>query len=471
MSKKSTGCLEFRNGVVVCRDSRRTRAPLQQWRQLMSWLWSVAHPARVNRPALTPTAKGPKPPQARTRRIVIAVLLLVAVAIASPQIWFWWQLSSARQALSSARPTVAVEFLRRALWFAPNNAETHYLLAVAERRAGHLDRVAPLLDRALELGWSKDEVERQSLLTIAQDGNIDAIDARLKAIMTQGVRDDAAEEIYEALAIGYLKTYRLKDAWQCLNSWSEWQPRAVFPKFWRADICRRIDNRTGEEAEYRAILEIDPRHSESRRRLAEVLKDSNRIDEAKGEYERCLTEGVTTPDVLIGLAECHRRLAQGATAVPILNRALTLSPTVAERAAILSELGQIAADEGRSKEAVDKLEEAARLDPSQASIRYSLSQAYAQSGDQVRSSELFEQSKQIRARQDRVGEITRQLLKTPNDADLRYEAGKIMMDLGLKNEGADWLRTVLKIQPGHQLAREALAAHDGAAQPESRGSR
>ena len=415
------------------------------------------------------TAEGRRP---RTRqRLVIATLLLVAVAIACPQIWFWRQLSSARHALSNAKPEVAIQLLSRAVSFAPNSAEAHYLLAVAERRSGHLDRVSSPLQRALQLGWSKDDIERQSLLTIAQDGNMDAIDARLKVIITRGVGDDAAEEIYEALAIGYLKTYRLKEAWQCLSSWSEWQPRAVFPKFWRADICRRIDNRSGEETEYRAILEIDFRHSESRRRLADVLRDSNRIDEAKQEYERCLAAGVITPNVLIGLAECHRRLAQGKAAVPILNRALTLSPTVAERAAILSELGQIDADEGRSREAIDKLEEAARLAPSQASIRYSLSQAYAQSGDQARSGELFEQSKQIRAQQDRVEEITRQLLKTPNDADLRYEAGKIMMDLGMQDEGADWLRTALQIQPGHQLAREALAAHDGAPQSSSRRSK
>ncbi len=436
----------------------------------MSWLWSVAHPARGN-PALNPTAGRPQPPRTRWRRIVIGVLFLIVVAIVSPQIWFWRQLRSARQALSTGQPAVAVQLLNRAVSFAPNSAEAQYLLAVAERRAGHLDRVPSPLKRALELGWPQGEVERQSLLTIAQDGEIDAIDARLKAIMTQGVRDDAAEEIYEALAIGYLKTYRLKDAWQCLSAWSEWQPRAVFPKFWRADICRRVDNRSGEEAEYRSILEIDPRHSESRRRLAEVLKDSNRIDEAQQEYERCLAEGTATADLLIGLAECHRRLAQGQTAIPILNRALTLALTASERAAILSELGQIAADEGHSQEAIEKLAEAVRLDPSQAGIRYSLSQAYAQSGNQDRSRELFEQSRQIRAQQDRVGEITRELLKRPNDADLRYEAGKIMMELGLKNEGADWLRAALKIQPGHQLARAALAADEGAAPPVSQGSK
>lgn len=436
----------------------------------MSWLWPVAHPARANRPGLIPAVEGPRAPRTRTRRLVIAVLLLIVLTITSPWIWFWRQLSSARSALSNSKPAVAVQLLSQAVSFAPNSAEAHYLLAVAERRSGHLDRVSLPLQRALDLGWSKDDIERQSLLTMAQDGNIDAIDARLKVIMTRGVADDAAEEIYEALAIGYLKTYRLKDAWQCLSSWIEWQPRAVFPKFWRADICRRVKNPSGEEAEYRAILKIDPQHSESRRRLAEVLKDFNRIDEAKQEYERCLEAGAETPGVLTGLAECHRRLAQGKAAIPILNRALTLSPSVVERAAILSELGQIAADEGRSQEAIDKLEEAARLAPSQASIRYALSQAYAQAGDQTRSSELFEISKRIRARQDRVEEITAQLLKTPNDADLRYEAGKIMMDLGMKNEGADWLRTALKIQPGHQLAREALAAHDAAAKTPPRSA-
>ncbi len=437
----------------------------------MSWLWPVAYPASANRPVLIPTVEGPQPPRTRTRRLAIVALLLVAVAITSPQIWFWRQLSTARHALSTAQPTVAIPLLNRAVSYAPNSAKAHYLLAVAERRSGHLDRVASPLQRALQLGWAKDDIERQSLLTIAQDGNMDAIDARLKVIMTRGVGDDAAEEIYEALAIGYLKTYRLKDAWQCLSAWSEWQPRAVFPKFWRADICRRTDNRSGEEAEYRAILEIDPKHSESRRRLADLLKESHRVDEAKLEYERCLAAGQATPDVLIGLAACHRRLAQGKAAVPILNRALTLSPTVAERAAILSELGQIDADEGRSREAIDILEEAARLAPAQASIHYSLSQAYAQSGDQARSSELVEQSKRIRAQQDRVEEITRQLLKTPNDADLRYEAGKIMMDLGMQDEGADWLRTALRIQPGHQLAREALAAHADAAKPATRSTK
>ena len=388
-----------------------------------------------------------------------ASVLVVCLAVVGPRVYLWRQITVARQTLATGRSDVAIPILQRAAALVPDNAEAHYLLAVAERRSGHLDRVSSPLRRAADLGWSQDDIERQSLLAIAQSGDVNATDARLKTIMTHGVSDEAAEEIYEALAIGYLKTYRLKEAWECLSSWSSWQPQAIFPKIWRADICHRINNRPGEESEHRAILAIEPKHCETRRRLADVLKDSNRVDEARQEYERCLQTCAATPELLIGLAECHRRLAQAGSAVSLLQQALGLNLSATQRASVLSELGQIDADEGRSHDAIAKLEEATRLAPHQAPIWYSLSQVYARTGDEVRSRELLKQSEQIRSQSLRVDEITQQLLKTPNDADLRYEAGKIMMDLGMKTEGANWLRTAIQIEPNHRLARETLSAY------------
>ncbi len=261
------------------------------------------------------------------RWILFFASVLVCLAIVGPRVYLWRQIAGARQTLATGRPDVAIPILQRTAAFAPDNAEVHYLLAVAERRSGHLDRVSSPLRRAANLGWSKDDIERQSLLAIAQSGGVNATDARLKTIMVRGVSDEAAEEIYEALAIGYLNTYRLKEAWECLSSWSRWQPQAIFPKIWRADICHRINNRPGEESEHRAILAIEPKHCETRRRLADVLKDSNRVEEARQEYERCLQTCAATPELLIGLAECHRRLAQARSAVPLLQQALGLCST------------------------------------------------------------------------------------------------------------------------------------------------
>src|SRR5204863_3251034 len=57
-----------------------------------------------------------------------------------------------------------------------------------------------------------------------------------------------------------------------------------------------------------------------------------------------------------------------------------------------------------SREAITKLEEAMHLAPYEVSILYSLSRAYAQSGDEVRSREIFEQSERIRTKSARVEE-------------------------------------------------------------------
>jgi hypothetical protein len=50
--------------------------------------------------------------------------------------------------------------------------------------------------------------------------------------------------------------------------------------------------------------------------------------------------------------------------------------------------------------------------------------------------------------------------------ELRYEIGAILLQYGRPQEGVVWLESVLQIQPDHQRARDALAAHEaGRAMP------
>lgn len=397
----------------------------------------------------------------RTRHtLIIGALLAVAAALVVPQAWLYWQLSAARRALSYGHPEAAVERLQRIAASFPNSAEAHYRLAVSQRRAGHLDRVDGPLATAAKLGWTHADIERQILLSSAQNGDVDSVDARLKSIMARGVSDEAAEEIYEALAIGFLKTYRLKEAWDCLNFWGEWQPKAIFPKFWRADICRRIMNPTAEEQEYREILSIDPNHVNARCRLADVLKDSNRIEEAAREYESSLKLDPDRPEILIGLAECERRLGQTAKAVPLLRRTLDRTLAPVQRSAALTQLGQIKADASEWNEAIEHLERAVELAPSEATTLFALSQAYSSIGQERKSQETLDRSRRIRAQRDRIEEIARILVDQPGSAELRYEAGKILMDLGMKDDGVAWLQTALKMQPNHSAARDAIDEYE-----------
>lgn len=392
----------------------------------------------------------------RLRGIAIAVCVVAVMLFLGPRIWTSWQIRSAQQQLELGNSQAAVDQLLRVVAFSPGSAAAQYRLAVAQRRAGHLDQVSEPLRMAQKLGWDKDDVERQSLLTLVQNGEIDKVEPRLKVIMSRGASDEAAAEIYESLSIGYLKTYRLKEAWDCLGAWGQWQPRAIFPKFWRADICRRIENPTIEEKEYREILAIDPMQIESRSRLAEVLKSSNRVEEAAREYETCQRQQANRPDVLIGLVECYRRLGNTTEAIRLLRIASTLDLPPDQRAAVLVHEGEIAADNGRWAEAVTSLERAAELAPSDQATLFALSQAFGGAGEKEKAAQALERSKVVQAKQLRVDDITRNLIEHPASADLRYEAGAIFMELGMKKEGAAWLQAALKMQPDHKPARDAL---------------
>lgn len=191
----------------------------------------------------------------------------------------------------------------------------------------------------------------------------------------------------------------------------------------------------------------------ARCRLAEVLKDSNRIEEAAREYELTLKRDSRLPEVLIGLAECQRRLGQIPIAIPLLKQALDLDLTHSQRSAALTQLGQIKADAGEWSQAIEHLELAVELAPFEATTLFALSQAYSSSGQEKKSLETLERSREVRTQRDRIEEIARTLVDQPGNAELRYEAGRILMDIGMKDDGLAWLKTALKLQPSHQASR------------------
>jgi Tfp pilus assembly protein PilF len=52
---------------------------------------------------------------------------------------------------------------------------------------------------------------------------------------------------------------------------------------------------------------------------------------------------------------------------------------------------------------------------------------------------------------------TSKAVEEPENADLRCEAGLILMEQGFWSEGADWIKTAIAIDPRHRAAHEGLA--------------
>ena len=155
------------------------------------------------------------------RWCVLAGLPVMVVVIAAC-LWPWSRvthhLNTAREALERGEPVAALVSLQAAEKIQPHRAEVQYLLAVAYRRAGQFDAFRRCLQRAADLNWPAEELERQNWQAVAQAGDVDAVRDRLMETIDHGPADQVAEEIYEAIARAtWLLTASamLGDAWTC----------------------------------------------------------------------------------------------------------------------------------------------------------------------------------------------------------------------------------------------------------------
>lgn len=379
--------------------------------------------------------------------------------------WRWavvsWKIREARANLREMKIQEAVSVLEYAETLQPQRAEVLFLLARAYRRAGELDRVSEYLKRAEDAGWPKEDIQAQRHLTYVQNGQFGPAERFLEKALRSGVDDDLAEEIYEAQAKGYLKTFRLGDAQLCLNYWIEWKPDRIKPRMWLADIYERVDNWNAAIEQYRKILELDNTRAETHFRLAKSLLHIQKIKPAKEHFEKCLEYQPDNVSAQIQLAICRRRLGLADDSGAELRKILNQSLPAPERLELLVELAQVEfRDLRRPQVAIDLLKQAEKIAPTHQPIHVTLSAAYHRLGKTKLAEKHQKLATESQARLDRLMKITRRLLQSPKDADLRYEVGKIYMEQGMKEAGANWMRTALIFNPNHTQAKEALAKYE-----------
>lgn len=396
-------------------------------------------------------------------RCVPARALFFAIIVVSVFGWRWayvtWQLRTARAALSRGEIELALRELQAAERFQPDRSEVLYLLGRAYRRDGRVELAASYLDRAEQAGWPIEDLHQQRRLGLLQIGHFAEGEPYLRSVLRQNASDELAEEVYEAHAKGLLYAHRFNEAVICLNFWADWRPRAVQPRFWRADVWFRMGMWRNAVDEYEAILRIDPEHLDSRRRLADALLNLNEVESALSHYERCLRVRPDDHDSRIGVASCCRRLGELARAESVLRGIPEREVSTIHRAHVLSELGQIALEQRETETARQLLEQAADLDPRNAVARHALGVACSRLGFDQQAASRFAEAEQIHRDFGRLTDVTRELLKTPGLAELRYEAGCILMKYGMQREGAGWMATALMYEPNHGPTHERLARY------------
>lgn len=405
------------------------------------------------------------------RRRLLFGLLAVVLAVAA-----WWgpglretaALSAIRRAIADHDWIQAESLLRAGLPAGAEPtvpraraaaAERHFLLGRVFRRQRRFDEAEGCFRKAAALGWSGEAIDLQRMLARAQLGEVRDVEERIGALLAAGGDDAFAEDCYESLAEGFIGSFRMDDARECLDFWSRWQPGNPLPSFWMGVIEERYERPVMALERFSKALAMNPRDYEARIRVARLELDTAKLDDARRQFRACLDERPDDPRAVIGLADCLLRVGDQAAARELYLDALTTDVTKEQAAVALTELGQMALEEGDVARSAGLLEQAVNVDPRGTRARLTFAGALLRLGDAEGAKHERDTAQRLAERQRRLATITHEALGNPNDPDLRAEAGTILLDEGFQREGLEWLQTALRIAPTHAPSHRVLADH------------
>jgi tetratricopeptide (TPR) repeat protein len=407
-------------------------------------------------------------PKTMRRRVVVILLLMMALALVSVpvvgQLFVAFDLYRAQRALADVELDRACDWLQAAERRQPNRADVQYWLAVAYRRHAQYRVAQEHLERAQVLGWPKDDIERQQMMILFQMGDVARAEPYLKNLVKRGGSDDMAEDVYEAMVIGYLADHQLSSATLCLDYWIKWKPDSLRARLLRAYFqSAGLPNPSGMLADLRVILRLAPGRLAERLALAELLLQQTRVDDALAECEICRRQAPDDPRVWLVLGLCHFRQGRIEEAKRDLEAAVTVTREAphgldeVQLSQAYVTLGQIASSVQEFESAARNYEEAVRHAPQDAAAAYGLGIALKKLGQDERADELMNQSKMLRSQSERLSDIKKDLGQDPSNVALRVEAANILLKQGLKAEAAVWMASALYHEPNLRVAHELIA--------------
>ena len=336
-------------------------------------------------------------------------------------------------------------------------AECQYLEAKAARRLGDFRHAAQALERATSLHWDAADLSRERTLALVQTGRTAEFEGELKSIFATELDPAETEEVYEALAHGHLAAFDGPELQQCLDYWLQWNPQAITPQLMRARFCEQLSNHFEASKHYQSIVQDHPDCREARLGWGACLLELNQPSAAEEQFRICINQQ-REPKVAVMMARSLIQTGQSAAAAELLKE-FQETPSIADRAKVLEELGRWCLDQSQADEAVTYLKESVKLAPEAASAWYSLASAYSLQGQLDKSKYALSISQETKQRLQRFGLIVVELNTHPELLDIRIEAAQILFKQGMDRDGVAWLNTVLNRDPQHRQAHELLAEY------------
>lgn len=336
---------------------------------------------------------------------------------------------------------------------APRDGQADYYRALLELKRDRPVEALEAMRRALDHGYPRESVDILHAIILARAGKFQEAEPRLLPAFVQ--RAEPAAEIAEGMARIYLGTYRLGEASQALERWMAVAPRDARPYLWRNQIDERVaEDDTAVIRNYRAALQRDPNLDDARLGLAQLLLKGHRIDESGREFSAYLKRNPRSVDGHNGAGQIALLKGNLGAATTHFAKALEGDP---KNPVALRELALIDLRAGRYAQARDRLKAAVAASPFDPEVRYNYSRALKLSGDEAQAAVEAEATERLRKDQQKIADLRAALVERPNDADLRSEAARWLIEHGHEKEGLEWTELILTQSPGHAPTCQFLA--------------
>lgn len=387
------------------------------------------------------------------------LVLLGAAALVTPVLVFaapWavsqYALGRARAALANHDDDAALGWLHTSRKWAPDDGETHFLLARAWRHKARYDEVSQELEEAARLEFPAARLERERRLAIAQTARVHDVAQYLSGMLT--APGDDGPEICAAYVNGYCLSLDFNAANRLLDAWIADYPDDPEPHYRRGDLWYALIEWQAAVESYRACLARDPKRTRVRLSLARCLIKMNEPAEAEQHFRQCLKAMPENVEAWLGLGMCLLSLGQADDAREALAHAAQLAPGNFE---VRQRLGELELQVGRAEQALEWIRPLAEKWPEDSALASLMAQALQEMGDAAGAKKFWEAVRQGEAASARLDSLIADVRKRPTDLGLRCEIGEMLIRYRSREEGLSWLNSVLQYDQGHRGAHRALA--------------
>jgi len=241
-----------------------------------------------------------------------------------------------------------------------------------------------------------------------------------------------------------------------LTAWEADYPQDAGPHVMRGKLASTNLNWAAAAGHYESALKLDPGNTAAMLGLATAQINTGHVETAATRLKTLVALEPDNRPARLALAQCHIKLDELKPARKELEAIIAAEP---ENVEALLEAGNLELASNNPQQAAIYLRKALKLRPESREVAYAAARTLQTAGDKEEAARLFKFVDEGTKPLIRLKKLTGKLLHEPGDIQTRFEIAAITWKYKSHEEGANWLKSLLKYDPLHPPTHMALLKH------------